>query len=395
MKIEEVSPQDNGYYYYWGFDFDPFNDPLERGLKYHNNSVNHDEFFSKDLLMHELDDFIYPGTENFVEDVINNRALIDQLWTKHGNLNVEFLNILALDYNSFSNEHSMFMSGNPNFMRFYKLKLGYLLLSYLFHNKVEALNQMKEELKLSRNFLENSDSDMFKILSYIVFIDYFFLVNDILDNSDKDFNDIYSFILSIEPIQITERSYEKCVKLMFNEKIKNYRFENSPMFFRGSNNFLFRFILNFLKDKNELINRTYTHYQQIIDFAVMTGLELYEFEDDIYENFIDSEDKKDLKSLLYLHDIMSINVSLYQASMKHYYTVDSNINMLKLKAMIMKQDLTSEQIPAFLKAHKDSLNNPSTEEAIQWDAIESVLYFGGPYRNRDFMGEIKIELSNK
>ncbi len=55
--------------------------------------------------------------------------------------------------------------------------------------------------------------------------------------------------------------------------------------------------------------------------------------------------------------------------------------MVKAKAMIKDNNFEPHEIQSFLETQSDSLYNPYTEKAIQWNPEKSVLYFESPYND--------------
>jgi len=77
---------------------------------------------------------------------------------------------------------------------------------------------------------------------------------------------------------------------------------------------------------------------------------------------------------------------------KNHY-LDGYLTILKLKSMILAEGIESENIPEFLKKHAETLYNPFTKKAINWDMERSMLFFVGPYtEDNNNQSEIKVNL---
>ena len=104
-------------------------------------------------------------------------------------------------------------------------------------------------------------------------------------------------------------------------------------------------------------------------------------------------------TLEYLNNFMGsillfVAVPIYEHYIATFHDIDGYINMLKLKVMILDKKIQKELIPEFLEAHSDSLYNPYTREAFDWDTEKSILFFEGPYENEDDnnMRSLKVRL---
>jgi hypothetical protein len=419
----DENPEDNGFYFLLGFGCTQENDPFETGYEWvmnQNKIVNKgyepfEVFYDKnrdyskrtefkrkrqedldkcdfDRISTKIiaDNFFFNSQTNDLDYYVQKKDLIDSLMVAY-----DFL----LKRDDHLGSYSYFKNTIlPHYKKLSPivisigvvthLKLAWIGKEYKIGNKQKAIEELQNEMKKSRNLIHNSQLLIGKFVTMESFSYKLRLLSILIDESD---NELLESIIP-QPLTSTEKIWNQEVISIFLKMITPYfRYYDSNLIESKTNGRISRLIYEIrLRRKlkiNKVINRI---YRNCYNLRVLSGLNAKEFSEQKDKDWEIKPGKWDYifnpsGSLPYSSHYPTFISDIYK-----YHDIDGYINMLKLKLMIKQQQLTSEQIPAFLESQKDSLFNPYTEEAIKWDAEKTILYFEGPYKDNYTVREIRL-----
>ncbi|MDP8201831.1 MAG: RDD family protein [Candidatus Tenebribacter burtonii] len=275
------------------------------------------------------------------------------------------------------------------------LKNSYLTTLFLNGSKSKALSLLEDDIKFIRELSEKADFLILKLITTFLIERDLKTFNHLLDYEKVDLSYLQKSIQNIKPISVRERDMEKVAKRQFafevNLNLFMYNLTTKQKDFVCKNNHFTKDVVrssrSILFKPHKTINQHYLIKNYLVNLSRVTGKEFilldknpYIFQPSILDfvnNYIASMIMKEV----------NISHNKYVAS---FHNVDAYINMLKLKTMIIDQNIAKNNIPDFLEVHKDSLYNPYTEEAFKWDSERSLLYFEGPYESYNDMKKLKI-----
>lgn len=421
----EDQPENNGFYHLVGFDCLNGKNPFQKGFDWVNNQnkkatekyeevtivndlnwseeekaeykrnnpekQNYEDFERIDLSIIS-DNFIVSDQDDVLNYYVNKKNLIDSLKASFNFINERYSKITSFSY--FDNTLIPHYEVNvPIFMAILNIKrlnLAWIGKEYKIGNKQKAIEEFRNEMKLSRYLLKNTQSLMGKLVANILFEIDLHLLSHLIDESNND------YIKLILPSKLTpsEKNWEKVSISNFNQSISSYLIFHNPDFIKAETNgkisaFLFKLRVKRRFKLNKLINETYNSSNFMYHLSRLNAKDFIaqkdnypEFEISLWDRIFDPAGS-----------IFAVSaVPIYHSYMAKFHDIDGYINMLKLKVMIKNNHLKSNEILYFIKAQSDSLFNPYTEEAFKWDSEQSVLYFDISYDDDSNLKEVKIKL---
>ncbi|MDP8267830.1 MAG: RDD family protein [Candidatus Tenebribacter davisii] len=283
-----------------------------------------------------------------------------------------------------------------DFVQYNLLKNSYLTTLYINGSKSKALTILEDDMKFIRELSEKADFLILKLITPFLLERDLKTFNHLLDYENIDLSYLQKSIQSIKPISISERDMEKVAKRQFafevNLNLFMYNLTTKQKDFVCKNNHFTKNVVrssrSILFKPHKTINQHYLIKKYLVDISRVTGKEFMQLDKNPYifqPSILDFVNN-------YIASMIMLKVAdvLNNKFVATFHNVDAYINMLKLKVMIIDQNIAKINIPDFLESHKDSLYNPYTEESFKWDTERSMLYFEGPYESDNNMKELKI-----
>jgi uncharacterized RDD family membrane protein YckC len=401
VEIVEENPMDNEFYFLVGFScikeinpseygynwIDEENEELENRISNNNLLFNSDiiDPFKKDSLKIDLSTLYnnYKPIDslnvttflnekgNFVDSVF---CSLDILFERYEKIGTFFYFQNTLIPHSFSNEPPF-----ADLVLINRLKAYWVIKEYLSGNESRAINELNIMNTKVRHLMRISETQIEKMVSWYMFENNLKCLSLLIDASKE--GDVLN--VPISHLSNEEMNWDKIIKNRFKERVSNAQIVKNSINLNSEyaiQNFFIQLYLKWVFKFNKLSNSSYNYCLKLNEFSRLNGNDFTkftgEFEDSEF-NFI----KYILEPTSYM--LSSSDLSFEVSYLTHNHDINGYINMLKLKILIKNQNLTPEQIPAFLKAQQDSLFNPYTLEAIEWDIENSKLFFTGPYDYND------------
>ena len=411
-EFVETNPEDNGFYHLIGLFVPEGQSSVDAGLDW--VKTNNDFIFEKHRnieleypeLRHDslrtsldyreiLDKF---KSESFVQYCKDNDKKIIEDFDKLDYIETRLKTISKVKY--FKNTTSPhFLSREPihmSLVNYNNIKNSYVATLYGNGSKSEALSILENDIKRTRGLLEKADYLLSKLVFTLLLQRDLKTYNHLLNYETSDLTHLKNSIKNFTSLSVAERDMEKIAKREFAFEVSTFLYVYNLItkqkdFICKNSHFtkdVVRSSRSVLFKPHKSINQYFLKHHYLADLSMVTGKEFIELDKNPYifkPTLIDF-----VFNYLNTMIMMKVDVS-YVKYVASFHDIDAYINMLKLKLMIMEQDINSENIPEFLEAHKDSLNNPYTEEAFDWDAEKSILYFDGPYEDDNDLREIKID----
>jgi uncharacterized RDD family membrane protein YckC len=410
-EFVESNPEDNGFYHLIGLFKPEDQSSVDAGLdwvktnndfvfeKHKNNELEYPEL-RQDTLNTNLDFKEILGnfnSESFVAYCKDNEKKITQAYTQLDYIKTRLKTISEVEYfrnttfPHFLSREQIHMS----LVHYSLLKKCYVANLYGTGSKREALSILDNDIKFIRGMLKNSDYLISKMVFTILLVRDLKTYNHLLNYETSDLTHLTKSIRHINLLSVAERDLEKVAKRNFSFDVSTflyvYNLITKQKDFICKNSHFTKDVVNssrsVLFKPNKSINQYFLKHHYLADLSKVTGKEFIELDKNPYifqPTFIDFVTN-------YLNTMIMLEVDVsYIKYVASFHDIDAYINMLKLKLMIIEQNISSEKIPEFLEAHKDSLNNPYTEEAFDWDAERSILRFDGPYDDDHDLRKVKI-----
>lgn len=407
----ENNPEDNGFYYLLGAftpkDVDSFdigykwvqtqNDYI---LEYAKNSNIYDDTEWIDQLemnINYLEMIDVFRSDSLLQYCIENKDSIIKNYTEYSYLNNRLTTVFEHKY--FKNTLIPHIASKaPIFMSLVKFNLMkniYITLLYSNGEKDKALNLLNQDIMYNRLLAEKADFLILKLFTTILLERNLKVYNHLLNIEKKESEELKKAIYNIQPISTSVRDMNKISKRMFIESVSTYvnLFNRHQNVYRYRNHHLTENVVRNSKSiifkPHKTINREFFAKYYLTKLSRISGKEFIKYDKEV--DFL-KPSTLDYLNNMFGSILTSIAVPIYNRYVAKFHDIDGYINMLKLKVMIINQDISARQIPTFLEAQRDSLFNPYIEETIEWDAERSILHFEGPYEDDNKLREINIKL---
>lgn len=412
-EFVENNPENNGYYHLIGLFVPEGQSNVDSGFNWVKDNNNFVYDLSKNF---DLDyDIGYPDTikisstlsgnildafnsESFVRFCEKNKEIIVSNYNRSNYVEKRLKDISETKY--FKNTIiAHFSSRDPIFMslvRYNLLKNSYITTLYLNGSKSKALSLLEDDIKFFRELSEKADFMILKLMTVLLLERILKTFNHLLDYEKVELSYLQNSIQDILPISVSERDMEKVVKREFAIDVSTFLFTFNltpkPKDFLCKNSYFTQDVVrssrSALFKPHKSLNQQYLIRNYLADLSRVTGKEFNQLDKNPYTfqpSILDFANNY-LASMIFLE----IADASYNKYIAFFHNTDAYINMLKLKTMIIDQNIAKSNIPVFLEVHKNSLYNPYTEEAFEWDTERSMLYYEGPYDEDNNMKELKI-----
>jgi uncharacterized RDD family membrane protein YckC len=406
----ENKPEDNGFYYLLGAFTPKDSNSFEIGYQWvqnqnsvileHKNSEiydNIDTFPEFDMNINYQEMTTIFKSDSLLQYCLNNKENIINNYKEYSYFNERLKDVF--EHNYFKNTLIPHISGKlPIFIdlaKFSLLKKFYIILLYNNNESEKAINLLNEDLVYDRLLAEKADFLILKLLSSFL-LERDLKTYNILHDNEKGHNEkLNQMISKIKPISTSERDMYKISNRIFIENLSTYLniFNRHQNIYKSRSHHLTKDVVKNSKSiifkPHKTINREFFAQFSLVKFSQMDGKDFAKLSKRIY---LEKPSTLDYLNNFWGSILTSISVPIYKSYIAKFYDIDGYINMLKLKMLIIDQDISAQQIPIFIESQSDSLFNPYTEEALEWDSENSILYFDGPYDDDDKTRKIGIEL---
>jgi len=412
-EFVEDNPENNGYYHLIGL-FVP-EEQSSFDLGYDQVKTNNEYVFDFSKNIKLADYRVDPPNADFGQDskeiinIFNSESFIQYCKDNEKKITQTFNQFIYIEkrMNTISNAEYFKNTTSPSFVskllilmdlvNYNLLKNSYLTTLYLNGSKSKAISLLENDIKFARELSEKADFFILKIVTSLLLERDLKTFNHWLNYENVDLNYLQKSIQNINPISVSERDMEKAAKREFafevNLNLFMYNLTTKQKDFVCKNNHFTKNVVrssrSILFKPHKTINQHYLIKNYLADLSRVTGKEFILLDKNPY---IFQPSILDFVNNYIASMIMNEVNILHNDYVAYFHNVDAYINMLKLKTMIIDQNIAKNNIPDFLESHKDSLYNPYTTEAFKWDTEKSMLYFEGPYESDNNMKELKINL---
>lgn len=407
----ENNPEDNGFYSLIGVGVPEEQDNFIAGYNWIQSQNNYILKYAQDSSVeYNVDEIERTLTEIDIKSMthfLNNDSLftyclekkddITKLYIEHSYINERFSNAVNQKYFKttiiphYARRSPIFM----NLVRYKLLENYYIALLYSNGERKQALNLLEQSMQYSRKLSELADDLILKLVASILIERNLITYNQLLNFEKNNYLSLKTSISKIKLINNSERDMTVIVKRMFigtnSQFLDMFNFHQN--LFVNKNHFITKdFVANsesIVFKPHKTINQDYLTKSYLAKLSLVNGIEFSKIEKRPY---VFEPSALDYLSNFMGSILVSIAVPIYHKYIATFHNIDGYVNMLKLKMMIIEQDLTSDQIPDLLESQKDLLSNPYTGDSFKWDAKNSTIYFECPYQDDNNLREIKINL---
>lgn len=389
-KFSDTDPKNNGFYYIIGFDCLEKGNQFESGynwVKEENKKadiVNVVEFQSgAELPENEFDRVNFSKFNEIVLPAplpleynyyTKNAEKIDSLMVSFSFLSKRYWKLNEYDYYE-DNLISHFNIKVPVLIGIIKIKrlhLRWIAKEFLIGNSQNAISDLKKELIFSRQFLQNSTFLMGKLVGHVMIDADLELISFLLETNNFTLNG-----LPLNHITEEEKKWDDISRSIFMLHVTDFTKYFQPEFIESRRNgvfskYLFKKNIQRNLKLNKAINRIYTDQNFSLTLSRLSAND-FTAQRYNYEEF--EPTKWDCLTDPTGSILAGIAVPIYHEYIMKFHEIDAQIDMIKLKSMLLSKKVKQNEVQAFLDAQSDSLYNIFSLAPYSWDNVKSSIYY--------------------
>ncbi len=403
---QEENPEENGFYYSFGFTADPEADQFMEGREFvdvvNRNAMESMRNFEmkpppvkQEIPMFEYEEAIELGiikSDNIdqFKTIKTNGKFIRELESKYAFMDAQIEAIVSkkIFEPTIVKESFILFPYRMNFISYYRLKMAVARLEYINGNYDKAIEIIQKSEKDVRYMLEKAPLMMgkliYQICSTIVLSTYSELA------SYKMTDEIYNAVQAIPEFTAKEKSLAKALKFEARYYTRHNSFGTYISGKTGWRKFTLLLFSSTLSKENFIINMKKDYYQRNVELSESDESHFYkminEGHPEIHFSYMDK-----FRYFL-LEDKIITQEYILDSYAARLQTLAGFVDLLKVKAEILKNKIKEDKIQEYLD--KSAIKNPFTGNPIHWNNETKELEYNLEDMGTDIHFHEKVSLHN-
>ncbi len=402
----EKNPEENGFYYSFGFTADPEADQFMEGREFvdvvNRNAMESMRNFEMkpppvkpEIPMFDLEEaeeigIIKSGDEDQFKTLKQNEKRIRELESKYAFMDAQINAIVSkkIFEPTIVKESNLLFPQRMNFVSYYRLKMAVARLEYVNGNYDKAVDILQKSDKDVRYMLENTPWMRGKLIYQICSTMVLSTYSDMA--SYKMTNELYDAVQAIPEFTAKEKSMEKALKFEARFFTQRYSFLS---YISGRTGVLKLTLLSLsaiFQKENFLINLKNDFYKRIEELSVVDEKRFYEMIREEHPEINISY--KDKVRYLFLNAELITQGYMLDSYAARLQTLAGFVDLLKVKADILKNKIKEDKIQEYL--NDSAIKNPFTGNPIHWNSELKELEYNLEDMGTDIHFHEKVSLYN-